>query len=116
MLTPVIPSPRRIAMLLLGCVVLGTGVAYIAYYWLIDNVGAVRSSLVAYVIPVVGVTAGANWSRPPARNLESKFHRSVGRGSTPPPARRSNRLRLNTTAPANRGWFNRDRCELGTRR
>ena len=27
MLTPVIPSPRRIAMLLLGCVVLGTGVA-----------------------------------------------------------------------------------------
>ena len=27
MLTPVIPSPRRTAMLLVGCVVLGTGVA-----------------------------------------------------------------------------------------
>ncbi|MPZ48988.1 MAG: EamA family transporter [Dehalococcoidia bacterium] len=39
--------------------VLGTGVAYIAYYWLIENVGTVRASLVAYIIPVVGVTAGA---------------------------------------------------------
>jgi drug/metabolite transporter (DMT)-like permease len=38
---------------------LGTGVAYLAYYWLIENVGAVRASVVAYLLPVVGVTAGA---------------------------------------------------------
>jgi drug/metabolite transporter (DMT)-like permease len=39
--------------------VLGTGVAYLAYYWLIENVGTVRASVVAYLLPVVGVTAGA---------------------------------------------------------
>jgi drug/metabolite transporter (DMT)-like permease len=37
---------------------LGTGVAYIAYYWLIENVGSVRATFVAYIIPVVGVAAG----------------------------------------------------------
>jgi drug/metabolite transporter (DMT)-like permease len=46
-----------LALLSLG--VLSTGVAYIAYYWLIENVGSVRASLVAYILPVVGVVAGA---------------------------------------------------------
>ncbi len=45
------------SMLALG--VLGTGVAYVFYYWLIENVGSVRASLVTYVIPVVGVALGA---------------------------------------------------------
>jgi drug/metabolite transporter (DMT)-like permease len=38
---------------------LGTGVAYILYYWLIEHAGSFRSSLVTYVIPIVGVTLGA---------------------------------------------------------
>ena len=38
---------------------LGTGVAYVAYFTLIREAGAVRASLVAYVIPVVGVILGA---------------------------------------------------------
>ncbi|HXH21514.1 MAG TPA: DMT family transporter [Dehalococcoidia bacterium] len=38
---------------------LGTGLAYILYYWLIEHAGSFRSSLVTYVIPVVGVALGA---------------------------------------------------------
>lgn len=38
--------------------VLGTGLAYIAYLWLVDNMGSVRASLVTYVIPVVGLLLG----------------------------------------------------------
>jgi drug/metabolite transporter (DMT)-like permease len=37
----------------------GTGIAYIGYYWLIENVGSVRASLVTYVIPIVAVALGA---------------------------------------------------------
>jgi drug/metabolite transporter (DMT)-like permease len=44
------------AMLALG--ILGTGLAYVLYLWLVDNVGAVRASLVTYIIPVVAVFLG----------------------------------------------------------
>jgi drug/metabolite transporter (DMT)-like permease len=44
---------------LLALGVLGTGAAYIAYYWLIEHAGSYRSSLVTYVIPVVAVFLGA---------------------------------------------------------
>lgn len=46
-----------LSLLALG--VMSTGVAYICYYWLISNVGSVRASLVTYIIPAVGVMAGA---------------------------------------------------------
>jgi drug/metabolite transporter (DMT)-like permease len=36
----------------------GTGVAYVAYLWLIDATGSVRASLVTYIIPVVGLFLG----------------------------------------------------------
>jgi drug/metabolite transporter (DMT)-like permease len=42
-----------------GMAFFGTGIAYIGYYWLIENVGSVRASLVTYVIPVVAVALGA---------------------------------------------------------
>ena len=38
--------------------VLGTGLAYVAYLWLLGTVGAVRTSLVTYVIPIVGLILG----------------------------------------------------------
>ena len=38
--------------------VLGTAVAYLIYYWLIDNGGAVQASLVTYIIPVGGIFWG----------------------------------------------------------
>lgn len=38
--------------------VLGTGLAYVLYLWLIEHVGSVRASLVTYVIPIVAVFLG----------------------------------------------------------
>ncbi len=45
-----------LSLLALG--VLGTGIAIIIYMWLVDNVGSVRSSLVTYIIPIVGLFLG----------------------------------------------------------
>lgn len=38
--------------------VLGTGVAFVLYYLLIDEVGATNATLVTYLIPVIGLLAG----------------------------------------------------------
>ena len=45
-----------LSLLALG--VLGTGIAIVVYLWLVDNVGSVRSSLVTYIIPIVGLFLG----------------------------------------------------------
>jgi len=45
-----------LSLLALG--VLGSGAAFVAYLWLVDNVGSVRSSLVTYIIPIVGLFLG----------------------------------------------------------
>jgi len=45
-----------LSLLALG--VLGTGIAIVAYLWLVDTVGRVRSSLVPYIIPIVGLFLG----------------------------------------------------------
>lgn len=45
-----------LALIPLG--VLGTGLGYVVYLWLVDNVGSVRASLVTYVVPVVGLALG----------------------------------------------------------
>jgi drug/metabolite transporter (DMT)-like permease len=45
-----------LSLLALG--VLGSGFAFVAYLWLVDNVGSVRSSLVTYIIPIVGLFLG----------------------------------------------------------
>ena len=52
-----ISAEAWLSMLALGTA--GTGMAYVAYYTLIDMVSSVRSSFVAYIIPVVGVALGA---------------------------------------------------------
>ncbi|HSK22226.1 MAG TPA: DMT family transporter [Egicoccus sp.] len=39
--------------------VLGTGLAFLAFYMLVDRVGATNTVLVTYLIPLVAVTAGA---------------------------------------------------------
>jgi drug/metabolite transporter (DMT)-like permease len=36
----------------------GTGLAYIAFFWLIENIGSVRAVLVTYIVPFVGVVVG----------------------------------------------------------
>lgn len=45
-----------LSLLALGAV--STGLAYLVYLWLIQRVGSVRSSLVTYIIPVVGLFLG----------------------------------------------------------
>ena len=36
----------------------GTGIAYIAYLWLIEHMGSVRASLVTYIVPVIALFLG----------------------------------------------------------
>lgn len=44
--------------LVLGLGVLGTGLAYISYYYIIDTLGAVAASSVAYIPPVIAIAIG----------------------------------------------------------
>ena len=46
-----------LALLALG--VLGTGLAFLVYFTLIERVGATNASMVTYLVPVVGLVAGA---------------------------------------------------------
>jgi len=38
--------------------VLGTGLAYMAFFWLLGAIGSVRTSLVTYIVPITGLTLG----------------------------------------------------------
>ncbi len=52
------PEPEAIvAIIWLG--ILGSGVAYLCYFFVLQNWGATRTSMVAYVLPVVGIALGA---------------------------------------------------------
>lgn len=52
------PSTGAVAALL-TLALLGTAFAYILYYWLIHNIGATRTSLVTFIMPIMGVVWGA---------------------------------------------------------
>lgn len=43
---------------LLSLALLGTALAYILYYWLLEHVGATQVSLVTYILPVTGILWG----------------------------------------------------------
>ena len=52
------PTPEAIAAVIwLG--LLGSGVAYLCYFTLLQHWGATRTSMVAYLLPVVGIFLGA---------------------------------------------------------
>jgi drug/metabolite transporter (DMT)-like permease len=54
----VIPAPEAIfAVVWLG--LLGSGLAYLAYFRILQHWGATRTSMVAYLLPVVGIGLGA---------------------------------------------------------
>jgi drug/metabolite transporter (DMT)-like permease len=56
--TTVSPTPGAIvAVIWLG--LLGSGVAYLCYFTLLQHWGATRTSMVAYLLPVVGIFLGA---------------------------------------------------------
>lgn len=48
---------HALALLALG--IFGTGLAFIVYFTLIERVGATNASMVTYVVPIVGLAAGA---------------------------------------------------------
>jgi drug/metabolite transporter (DMT)-like permease len=52
-----ISTKAWLALVALG--VVNTGLANVVYYWLIKHVGSVRTSLVTYIIPTVGLVLGA---------------------------------------------------------
>lgn len=43
---------------LLALGTLGTGIGYVAFVWLIENIGSVRASLVTYIVPVLALFLG----------------------------------------------------------
>ena len=51
------PSEAIVAVVWLG--LLGSGVAYLCYFTLLQQWGATRTSMVAYLLPVVGIALGA---------------------------------------------------------
>lgn len=51
-------DPYAATSLTLGLGVLGTGLAYILYYYIIEKLGAVAASSVAYIPPVVAIVIG----------------------------------------------------------
>jgi drug/metabolite transporter (DMT)-like permease len=56
--TEVQPAPEAVfAIVWLG--ILGSGVAYLAYFTVLRTWGATRTSMVAYLLPVVGIALGA---------------------------------------------------------
>lgn len=57
-ITTVFADSRAWIGLTLGLGVLGTGVAYIAYYHLIEKQGAVAASAVTYIPPLVALVIG----------------------------------------------------------
>ena len=60
----VVPAPEAIlAVVWLG--LLGSGLAYLCYFRILQHWGATRTSMVAYLLPVVGIAPRR--ARPPAR-------------------------------------------------
>jgi drug/metabolite transporter (DMT)-like permease len=57
------PPPTAVSPVVLAALcalgVLGTGIAFLLYFTLIQNVGATNASMVTYIIPVVGLASGA---------------------------------------------------------
>jgi drug/metabolite transporter (DMT)-like permease len=57
---PIIVSPTFVAWFLwLTLGIMGTAIAYLFYYWLIEHAGATYASLVTFMLPPMGVFWGA---------------------------------------------------------
>jgi drug/metabolite transporter (DMT)-like permease len=63
-------SPKALWGLVAGLGLLGTGVAYIIDYYIVDKMGAVRASSVTYLPPVVALAIGALLVGEPISSLD----------------------------------------------
>ena len=68
-ITNVFADRRASLGLVLGLGLSGTGIAYIIYYFIVDQLGAVAASGVTYIPPVVALLIGATWVGEPVRSL-----------------------------------------------
>ena len=57
-ITQIGDDPKALWALVLGLGLLGTGVAYILYYFIVDQLGAITASSVTYIPPVVALAIG----------------------------------------------------------
>jgi drug/metabolite transporter (DMT)-like permease len=51
-------DPKAMIGLVIGLGILGTGVAYILYYFIVDHLGAITASSATYIPPVVALAIG----------------------------------------------------------
>lgn len=56
---PPFPLEPKVAGALLALGLFGTGLAFLIYFSLIENVGATNASMVTYVVPIIGLMSGA---------------------------------------------------------
>ena len=61
---PALPSPLALGALL-ALSVFGTAFAYILYYWLLEHIGATRTSMVTYLTPPFALVYGVFFLREP---------------------------------------------------
>ncbi len=57
-ISAILSAPYAAAGLILGLGVVGTGLAFILYYYIIDTMGAVTAASVAYIPPLVAILIG----------------------------------------------------------
>jgi drug/metabolite transporter (DMT)-like permease len=57
-ITAVTGDPRALVALVVGLGLLGTGLAYILYYFIVDRLGAITASGATYIPPVVALAIG----------------------------------------------------------
>lgn len=58
-ITAILPHTEAALGLFIGLSLLGTGLAYLIYYYLIDTFGAIKASSVAYIPPIVALLIGS---------------------------------------------------------
>lgn len=63
-LSAILHQPRALAALVLGLGVLGTGLAYLIYYYMVQQLGAVGASGATYLPAVVALLIGASVGEP----------------------------------------------------
>jgi len=63
-------NSRALWALMIGLGLIGTGLAYIIYYYIVAEMGAVKAATVTYVPPLVALLIGAVFLREPIRPLD----------------------------------------------
>lgn len=58
-ITAIAEDPAALVALVVGIGLLGTGVAFVAYYYIVDKLGLLRASTVTYLPPVIALCIGA---------------------------------------------------------